>query len=111
MADIPEAARRKAASSGQAMPGGRFPIRNKADLQNAIHAVGRAKGGDAGRQAVRRFIIKRAKALGLSSMIPGSWRSDGTLWDKSEDDAADKKAGIKDGSPQDKKLDAQRGVS
>jgi hypothetical protein len=70
---------------GQAMPApgqdrpGRFPIRNKAELLDAIRAVGRAKGGDAGRRAVRRFIIKRARALGLMDLIPSTWNSDGTL--------------------------------
>lgn len=110
MADISAAARKQAASQGQAMPGGRFPIRDKADLQNAIHAVGRAQGGEAGRAAVRRFIIKRAKALGASDMIPGSWRPDGTLWTESEDEADDKAHGIAEGSPRDKALDAKRGL-
>jgi len=78
------ATRRKLAAKGQAMPdpkggGGRFPIRNRADLEKAIKAVGRAKGGEAGRQKVRRFIISRAKALGLSSLIPNSWAVDGSL--------------------------------
>lgn len=79
MADISEEARRNAASKGQALPGGRFPIRNGTDLHNAIRAVGRAKGGEAGRNAVRRFIIKRANALGMSDAIPDNWNSDGTL--------------------------------
>ena len=79
MADLSTEGRRKAASKGQAMRGGRFPINNREDLANAIRAVGRAKGGEAGRQAVRRFIIKRARALGLSSMIPDSWASDGSI--------------------------------
>jgi hypothetical protein len=110
VADISTAQRKQAASEGEAMPGGRYPIRNRDDLQNAIHAVGRAKGGEAGRAAVRRFIIKRAKALGLSSMIPGSWRPDGTLWTADEDMADDRKHGIKEGSPRDKALDAKRGL-
>jgi len=71
--------RRKAEGKGQAMAGGRFPIRNREDLIKAIHAVGRAKGGEAGRAAVRRFIIKRAKALGLTSLLPSNWASDGSL--------------------------------
>lgn len=77
-------ARRDLAARGKAMPdpkgsGGRFPIRNRADLEKAIKAVGRAKGGESGRQAVRRFIIGRARALGLSNLIPSSWSSDGSL--------------------------------
>lgn len=64
--------RRKAESSGAAMPGGRYPIENGADLQNAIHAVGRGKGSHA---AIRRHIIARAKALGLSDKIPDDWKA------------------------------------
>lgn len=79
MADVSAAARERAEERGQAMTGGRFPIRNRTDLAAAIRAVGRAKGGGAGRQSVRRFIIKRARALGATSMIPDTWRSDGTL--------------------------------
>lgn len=73
--------RREAEGRGQAMPGGRFPIRNRDDLLKAIHAVGRAKGGEAGRRAVRRFIIRRAKALGLSNLIPDTWKPDGSATD------------------------------
>jgi hypothetical protein len=71
--------REKAAKRGQAMAGGRFPIKNRGDLENAIRAVGRAKGGEEGRQAVRRFIVKRAKALGMQNLIPDTWNSDGSL--------------------------------
>lgn len=69
--------RKNLAKQGKAMPGGdsggRFPIRNEADLRRAIQAVGRAKGGEAGRAKVRAFIVKRAKALGLQKLIPDSW--------------------------------------
>jgi hypothetical protein len=63
-------------------PGGspRFPIRNADDLDNAIRAVGRVRPNtDAARAKVRKYIISRAKALGLSSKIPDSWNSDGDL--------------------------------
>lgn len=79
MADLSTEGRKESASKGHAMRGGRFPIENREDLAKAIAAVGRARGGEAGRKAVRRFIIKRAKALGAESMIPSSWASDGSL--------------------------------
>lgn len=84
MPDLSTGARRKAAAKGQAMPdttgsGGRFPITNRDTLQRAIQAVGRAKGGEAGRNAVRRHIMRRAKALGLSNLIPDNWAADGSL--------------------------------
>jgi hypothetical protein len=72
-------------AKGHALPApgqdraGRFPIQNRADLEKAIQAVGRAAGGEKGRRLVRRFIIKRAKALGLEDMIPSNWNPDGTL--------------------------------
>jgi hypothetical protein len=63
-------------------PGGapRFPVRNGADLDKAIRAVGRVKPDtDAARAKVRRYIIGRASALGLRSKIPSSWQADGSL--------------------------------
>jgi hypothetical protein len=65
-----------------AQPGGspRFPIRNADDLDNAIRAVGRVKPAtDEARAKVRRYIIARAKALGLQSRLPDTWNSDGDL--------------------------------
>ena len=80
MADLPAAGRKKAASQGQAMPGGRFPVRNRADLQNAIRAVGRVQPPtEEARSKVRRFIIKRARALGAMDAIPDTWQADGSL--------------------------------
>lgn len=74
---------RRARKAGQAMapaPGtgrpARFQIRNRDELKDAIRAVGRAKGDHA---LVRRFIIRRARALGATDMIPDNWNSDGTL--------------------------------
>lgn len=117
MSDMSTSARKTDAAHGEAMPGGRFPIANKADLQNAIRAVGRAKGGEAGRAAVRRFIMKRAKALNADDLIPATWNPNGTLkaksgnWTAAADHAYDKAHGIKEGSARDKALDARRGVS
>lgn len=79
MAQFSTEQRKKLAGQGKAMQGGRFPIRNASDLQNAIRAVGRAKGGEEGRRKVRRYIMRRARALGLSSRIPDNWASDGSL--------------------------------
>lgn len=84
MAAYDMSTRRTLAKTGKAMPdpegsGGRFPIRNRADLEKAIRAVGRARGGEAGRKAVRRFITNRARELGLTALIPSSWSPDGSL--------------------------------
>ena len=58
-ADIPEASRERAEKKGETMPGGKFPIRNKKDLANAKHDVGRASNP----AAARRWINKQAREL------------------------------------------------
>lgn len=64
--------RRQAAHTGAAMPGGRYPIEDADDLDNAITAYGRG-GGD--KTAIQNHIKKRAKALGLADKIPDSWKT------------------------------------
>lgn len=61
--------REELAKKGQAMKDGSYPIRNKADLKNAIQAYGRAKN----KAATKKHIIKRAKALGETELIPEEW--------------------------------------
>ena len=61
--------REKLAKSGKAMPGGGFPIESEQDLKNAIHAIGRAKNPG----AARAHIKKRARALGLTKLLPENW--------------------------------------
>ena len=62
--------RQKAAKSGSALSDGSFPIRNRRELKAAIRLVGRSKHSKA---TVRRHIIKRARALGLTSLLPDDW--------------------------------------
>jgi len=61
--------RRQLAEEGKALPDGSFPIVTKADLQNAVAAFGRAKA----KTAAKRHIIKRAKALGATDILPDGW--------------------------------------
>jgi hypothetical protein len=77
---------RRLQKQGKAMPpnkpGGRprFNIQNADDLDNAIRAIGRVRPStEAARATVRKYVIGRAKALGLSSRIPDTWNSDGSL--------------------------------
>lgn len=58
--------RRKMAKSGSAMPDGSFPIPDEEHLRSAIKL--------AHTPAQRRHVIKRAKALGKSNLIPDTWR-------------------------------------
>jgi hypothetical protein len=76
-ADIGQATRERLAKQGKAMPDGSYPIRNVADLKNAIRAYGRASEAD--RAKVRRHIIKRARALGKSELIPDNWKMTRTV--------------------------------
>lgn len=77
-ADLSTSGRRAAASAGAAMADGAYPIKTKADLRKAIRAVGR---GNADHSAIRKHIIKRAKALGLEAMVPKNWNADGSVKD------------------------------
>lgn len=86
MAQPDAEAMRRLVKQGKAMPApgqdrpGRFNIENRADLENAIRAVGRVKPStEEARAKVRRFIIKRAREMKLSQLLPDSWASDGTL--------------------------------
>ena len=68
-----EERRDEMAGSGQALPDGSYPIESEGDLKNAIQAYGRAKN----KTAAKRHIMKRAKALGLTKLIPGNWVAGG----------------------------------
>lgn len=52
-----------------------YPIGDKEDLENAIHAVGRGNGDH---DKIRAYIIDRAKDLDASDLIPDGWNSDGS---------------------------------
>lgn len=79
--------RDRAEEEGHAMEGGRYPIENREDLDNAIQAVGRAGGPDGDeedRQEVRRHIMRQAERLDAEDAIPETWNSDGTLKEDGE---------------------------
>jgi len=61
--------RAKLAEGGMALPDGSFPIKDEADLRNAIQAFGRAKDKD----KAKAHIIKRAMDLNLEDLIPMNW--------------------------------------
>lgn len=64
--------RKQLAKKGFALPDGSYPIENIQDLKNAIRAFGRAPEGK--RAQVKRHIIKRAKALGATNLLPDDWK-------------------------------------
>lgn len=61
--------RKKAADEGEALPDGSFPIKTKEDLENAVHAYGRAKD----KAKAKAHIIARAKALDAEASLPAGW--------------------------------------
>lgn len=71
--DVPSDERKRLAKEGKAMSDGSFPIANEGDLRNAIKAYGRA----ANKEAAKRHIIKRAKALGKTDLLPDDWQDGG----------------------------------
>jgi HK97 family phage prohead protease len=78
-ADLDAAARRYAVSQGWAMPDGSYPVRpanlhGAQDLAKAIRAVGRGGGSH---DAIRRHIMARARAIGMSDQIPDNWSASG----------------------------------
>jgi hypothetical protein len=62
--------RRRLAQSGQAMPDGSYPIVTVEDLRNAIQAFGRTDNP----RATKEHIMRRARALGRTDLIPENWK-------------------------------------
>ena len=62
--------RKDLAEKGEAMPNGKYPIRNSQDLKDAIRLVGASSMPES---EVKAWIKKRAKALGLTDELPESW--------------------------------------
>lgn len=67
--DFIDQSRTQLADAGKALPDGSYPIVNKGDLENALKAIGKAKDP----AAAKEHIIKRAKALGATDVLPKDW--------------------------------------
>lgn len=72
LAVVSRRVRERLAKEGKALPDGSYPIRNVADLKNAIQAYGRAKEGK--RALVRKHIMRRARGLDRPDLIPDKWK-------------------------------------
>lgn len=64
--------RAAAEKSGDAMPGGNYPIADAADLTKAITVSGVGKGSN---PAIRTHIVRRARALSKMDLIPDAWKT------------------------------------
>ena len=87
-----EDSRTSMAQAGQALADGSFPIKDEADLKNAIQAYGRAKD----KTAAKAHIMKRAVDLGMEEMIPLSWVSKEDMEKAKKDYAAEEKSEVTD---------------
>jgi len=72
MSVVSRRVRLRLAQEGKALKDGSFPIRNTSDLRNAVQAYGRSKPGQ--RAAVRKHIMRRARALDRRDLIPENWK-------------------------------------
>ena len=70
--DFSHSERKDLAKKGEAMPNGKYPIRNRQDLKYAIKLSG---ASDMPKEKVKAWIKKRAKELGLESELPEDWKS------------------------------------
>lgn len=82
--------REKLSEEKHAMPDGSFPIRNLADLGDAIQSFGRASNDK--QAAVKKFIIRRAKELGATEKLPEGWSVEKSEDGKEEEPDEVKKA-------------------
>lgn len=71
LAASPAETRRRMASRGVALPDGSYPVPDLDHLRRAVLAYGRAP--EHKRAAVRRHLIRRARALGGLRLIPSDW--------------------------------------
>lgn len=83
-----EESRASMAKAGHALPDGSYPIKDEADLKNAIQAYGRAKD----KTAAKAHIMKRAVDLGMEELIPLSWVSKEDMEKAKKDYAAEEKS-------------------
>jgi hypothetical protein len=98
--------REKLASEGKALPDGSYPIRDVEDLKNAIQAYGRSKPSK--RAAVRRHIIKKARGLGKSELVPEKWKTAGLIDDEVVTDIQARVAAAKTSAESTKAENAQK---
>lgn len=73
MAPLPELSheqRMDLAVRGEAMPDGSYPTPDCSYLEHAVQAYGRETGD---REALRKYLVRRAVKLGCTEHIPDEW--------------------------------------
>lgn len=68
--------RKDLAKKGEAMPNGKYPIRNRQDLKDAIRLSG---SSSMSKEDVKKWVKKRAKELNLEDELPEDWKVEKTM--------------------------------
>ena len=68
--------RKDLTKKGEAMPNGKYPIRNSQDLKDAIRLSG---SSSMPKEDVKKWIKKRAKELNLEDELPEDWKVEKTM--------------------------------
>lgn len=68
--------RKDLAKKGEAMSNGKYPIRNRQDLKDAIRLSG---SSSMSKKEVKKWIKKRAKELNLEDELPEDWKVEKTM--------------------------------
>lgn len=87
--EVSSSERQTLAGKGDANPDGSFPIASKSDLKNAIKLVGH---GD--KKKNKALIVRRARELGATDMIPEKWAKKAAKKDAKTAQAAADEAGV-----------------
>lgn len=75
--------RKELSAKKMSLPDGSYPIRNVSDLKNAITSFGRAKNPE----LTKKWIIKRAKELDATDLLPEAWVVDSVEQSEKDSDS------------------------
>ena len=83
MPEFSMAQRKELTGKKMSLPDGSYPIRNVSDLKNAIASFGRAKNPE----LTKKWIIKRAKELDATDLLPEAWGVDSVEQSEKDSDS------------------------
>lgn len=75
--------RKELSDKKMSLPDGSYPIRNVSDLKNAIASFGRAKNPE----LTKKWIVKRAKELNATDLLPEAWGVDSVEQSEKDSDS------------------------
>lgn len=83
MPEFSTAQRKELSAKKMSLPDGSYPIRNVSELKNAIASFGRAKNPE----LTKKWIIKRAKELDATDLLPEAWGVDSVEQSETDSDS------------------------